>query len=104
MFASLPHDARERAARSTDAVGLANSLRYAGTGTQRWLAPELATLSIPVLTVAGQLDLKFSLEARSIADAVADGTAVFVADAHHAAHLEQPELASAHVQAFIRQS
>jgi 2-succinyl-6-hydroxy-2,4-cyclohexadiene-1-carboxylate synthase len=104
MFASLPRDPLERAARSTDAVGLANSLRYAGTGTQRWLAPELATLSNPVLAVAGELDLKFALEAQSIADAVADGKAVFVAHAHHAAHLEQPESAAAYVQGFIRRS
>ena len=104
MFASLPHDARERAARSTDALGLANSLRCAGTGTQRWLGPELATLSNPVVTVAGELDLKFSLEAQSIADAVADGKAVFVPDAHHAAHLERPESTASHVQGFIRRS
>jgi 2-succinyl-6-hydroxy-2,4-cyclohexadiene-1-carboxylate synthase len=104
MFASLPPDPLERAARSTDALGLANSLRCAGTGTQRWLAPELATISIPVLTVAGELDLKFSLEAQSIADAVADGKAAFVPDAHHAAHLEQPELTAVLIQDFIRQS
>jgi 2-succinyl-6-hydroxy-2,4-cyclohexadiene-1-carboxylate synthase len=104
MFASLPPDAVERAARSTNAVGLANSLRFAGTGMQRWLAPELATVSSPVLAVAGELDLKFSLEAQSIADAVADGKAVFVDDAHHAAHLERPERAAALVQSFIRRS
>ena len=34
MFQSLPKDARERAARSSDASGLADSLRHAGTGTQ----------------------------------------------------------------------
>jgi pimeloyl-ACP methyl ester carboxylesterase len=79
-------------------------LRCAGTGSQRWLAPELATLSIPILTMAGLLDLKFSLEAQLIADTVADGKVEFVADAHHAAHLEQPELAAALVQSFIRQS
>jgi 2-succinyl-6-hydroxy-2,4-cyclohexadiene-1-carboxylate synthase len=104
MFASLPPDPLERRARSADAAGLANSLRFAGTGTQRWLAPELATLSIPILTAAGKRDLKFSLEAIAIADAVADGTSVFVADAHHAAQLEQPELAAALVQGFIRRS
>ena len=104
MFASLPPDPLERRARSADAPGLANSLRFAGTGTQRWLAPELATLSIPILTLAGKLDLKFSLEADAIADAVADGTSAFVADAHHAAHLEQPASAAALVQSFIRRS
>jgi 2-succinyl-6-hydroxy-2,4-cyclohexadiene-1-carboxylate synthase len=104
MFVSQPTDPLERTARSTDAMGMANSLRFAGTGTQRWLAPELATLSIPVLTLAGDRDLKFSLEAQAIADTVADGKAVFVADAHHAAHLEQPESSAALVQSFIRRS
>jgi len=33
--------------------GLANSLRFAGTGTQRWLAPELASLEVPTLALAG---------------------------------------------------
>jgi 2-succinyl-6-hydroxy-2,4-cyclohexadiene-1-carboxylate synthase len=40
MFAGLPIDPIERAARSTDAEGLANSLRFAGSGTQSWLAPQ----------------------------------------------------------------
>jgi 2-succinyl-6-hydroxy-2,4-cyclohexadiene-1-carboxylate synthase len=104
MFASLPPDPLERRARSADAAGLANSLRFAGTGTQRWLAPELATLSIPILTLAGDRDVKFSLEATAIADAVADGTSAFVADAHHASHLERPASAAALVQSFIRRS
>ncbi len=73
MFASLPRDPVERGARSTDAAGMANSLRRAGTGTQRWLTPSVATLSMPVLTLAGERDLKFSLEAQAIADTVADG-------------------------------
>lgn len=104
MFASLPRDPVERGARSTDAAGMANSLRRAGTGTQRWLTPELATLSIPVLTLAGERDLKFSLEAQAIADTVADATTALVANAHHAAHLERPERAAELVQSFIRRS
>jgi 2-succinyl-6-hydroxy-2,4-cyclohexadiene-1-carboxylate synthase len=101
MFASLPNDPTERAARSHDAAGLANSLRHAGTGTQRWLAPDLSSLSMPTLALAGALDQKFSLEARAIADGVANGTAEFIADAHHAAHLEQPASSAASVTDFI---
>jgi 2-succinyl-6-hydroxy-2,4-cyclohexadiene-1-carboxylate synthase len=102
MFASIPDDALERKARSSDAAGLADSLRLAGTGTQRWLAPELASLSMPTLALAGALDEKFRLEATSIADGVVDGRADVVADAHHAAHLEQPERSAALVQDFTR--
>jgi 2-succinyl-6-hydroxy-2,4-cyclohexadiene-1-carboxylate synthase len=104
MFSSLPNDPLERAARSADATGLANSLRFAGTGTQRWLAPELSRLSVPTLALAGALDEKFSLEARAIADDVLDGTARVVPEARHAAHLEQPEATAALVQGFIARS
>ena len=102
MFASLPPDPLERAARSRDARGLANSLRLAGTGTQRWLVPRLDSLSMPTLAVAGALDRKFSVEAMALADGVLDGTAKFIRDAHHAAHLEQPERSAALVQGFTR--
>jgi 2-succinyl-6-hydroxy-2,4-cyclohexadiene-1-carboxylate synthase len=101
MFASLPNDPSERAARSRDAAGLANSLRHAGTGTQRWLEPELASLSMPTLALAGSLDQKFSLEANAIADGVANGHVAFIDDAHHAAHLEQPAPSAASVSGFI---
>ena len=102
MFASLPDDPLERAARSRDAVGLAGSLRHAGTGTQRWLAPSLGSLVMPTLTMAGARDEKFCREASAIAEGVLNGTAEFVLDAHHAAHLEQPERSAALVQEFTR--
>jgi 2-succinyl-6-hydroxy-2,4-cyclohexadiene-1-carboxylate synthase len=102
MFASLPNDPVERAARSRDAHGLAGSLRVAGTGTQRWLSPLLDSLPMPTLAFAGALDEKFRREASAIAEGVADGTAEFVPDAHHAAHLERPEQSAALVQEFTR--
>jgi 2-succinyl-6-hydroxy-2,4-cyclohexadiene-1-carboxylate synthase len=104
MFAALPDDPEERAARSTDAGGLAGSLRRAGTGTQRWLAPELSSLTMPTLALAGALDAKFRLEATAIAHDVRDGRAHFVPGAQHAAHLEQPRLCAAQVLEFIDQS
>jgi 2-succinyl-6-hydroxy-2,4-cyclohexadiene-1-carboxylate synthase len=103
MFAALPNDPLERATRSTDAAGLAGSLRRAGTGTQRWLGPELASLSMPTMALAGALDVKFSREASAIADGVVDGRAEFVPEAHHAAHLERPGSTAVLVQNFIRQ-
>jgi 2-succinyl-6-hydroxy-2,4-cyclohexadiene-1-carboxylate synthase len=102
MFSSLPKDAIERAARSRDARGLAGSLRLAGTGSQRWLGQSLDSLTMPLLAFAGDLDAKFSTEASAIAEAVANGTAEYVLDAHHAAHLEQPERSAALVQEFTR--
>jgi 2-succinyl-6-hydroxy-2,4-cyclohexadiene-1-carboxylate synthase len=103
IFATLPNDPRERASRSRDASGLADSLRSSGTGTQSWLAPELPTLSMPTLALAGSNDEKFSREAAAIADGVQQGQCASVADASHAAHLEQPELVAALVESFRRQ-
>ncbi len=91
LFATMPPDPRERAARSGDAHGLARSLRQCGTGTQEWLGGRLAEVSVPVLALAGALDRKFTLEARAIASAVPQGRAETIEGAGHAAHLEQPE-------------
>lgn len=104
MFASLPDDPLERAARSSDATGMANSLRFAGAGTQHWLAPELSSLPMPTVAMAGALDRKFSLEATAIAEEVVNAKAVFVPDAGHAAHLERPDATAELVQRFIHQS
>jgi 2-succinyl-6-hydroxy-2,4-cyclohexadiene-1-carboxylate synthase len=101
MFVALPDDPMERATRSTNAAGLASSLRLAGTGTQRWLAPDLASLPVSTLALAGALDPKFRLEATAIADTVPDGRSQFVEGAHHAAHLEQPQRCAAQVADFI---
>lgn len=100
LFDGLANDPVERASRSRDANGLATSLRLAGTGSQEWLGPRLATLEMPVLTLAGTRDEKFSLEASAIASAVTTGTATFIDDAGHAAHVERaPETANA-IEAF----
>jgi len=104
MFSSLPDDPLERAARSSNAAGMANSLRFAGTGTQRWLASELSALSMPCLAVAGALDQKFSLEATAIAEGIAGAHAQFVPGARHAAHLERPDATAALVQSFTHRT
>lgn len=91
MFASLPTDARERAARSTDAAGLASSLRHAGTGTQDDLTSPLGGLEVPTLILAGSRDAKFVDEAARLHAATPASHVHLVADAGHAAHLEAPE-------------
>ena len=101
MFATLPPDPRERSARSTDPYGLASSLRCAGTGTQAWLAPALAALPTPVLALAGELDLKFTAEARAIANDLPRGRAETIALAGHAAHLENPVATARSVERFL---
>ncbi len=91
MFRSVPVDPVERAARSHDARGLAESLRRAGTGTQSALLEPLRGLSTPTLILAGANDEKFVHEATRLGDAIARSTRCLVLDAGHAAHLEQPE-------------
>ncbi|MGA2294121.1 MAG: alpha/beta fold hydrolase [Acidimicrobiales bacterium] len=101
MFAALPHDPLERAARSRDAAGLADSLRFAGTGTQAWLGPMLGTVTADTLALAGANDQKFAGEARAIANGVPQGSFAFIDSAGHAAHLEQPHATARLVEAFL---
>jgi 2-succinyl-6-hydroxy-2,4-cyclohexadiene-1-carboxylate synthase len=98
MFAALPVDARERRARSSDATGLANSLRHAGTGTQAFLRGRLVDLDVPTTIIAGTNDTKFVAEARRLHETIPHARLAFVEDAGHAAHLERP----ASVAAIVR--
>lgn len=100
LFSTLGSSA-EPESRSDDATGLAQSLRHAGTGTQEWLGERLATLDVPTLALAGELDAKFVIEARAIADTVARGRFVAIPGAGHAAHLEQPELVARTIEEFL---
>jgi 2-succinyl-6-hydroxy-2,4-cyclohexadiene-1-carboxylate synthase len=100
MFAGLPLDPLERRARSTDPHGLASSLRRSGTGTQEWLGARLATLDVPTFALAGEEDDKFLIEAAAIAEGVARGALRVVAGAHHATHLERPELTARAIEEF----
>jgi 2-succinyl-6-hydroxy-2,4-cyclohexadiene-1-carboxylate synthase len=103
MFSSLRLDALEAASRiNQSGDALAASLREAGTGTQRWLGDELSTLAMPVLAVAGALDVRFAQEARAIADSV-DGEFALIPGAGHAAHISQPEWCALVVSTFLDQ-
>ncbi len=100
LFATLGPRA-ESDTRSHDAHGLAQSLRLAGTGTQEWLGERLATLDVPLLALAGELDAKFVAEARAIAATVPGGQFAAVLSAGHAAHLEQPEQVARAIEEFL---
>lgn len=97
MFARLPVDPIERAARSRDAAGLADALRAMGTGTQEWLGARLGEVAVPTLALAGGLDERFAAEAAAIAAGVAAGAFDLVEGAGHAAHLERPGPCAARV-------
>jgi 2-succinyl-6-hydroxy-2,4-cyclohexadiene-1-carboxylate synthase len=91
MFQSLPSDPLERAARSSDASGLADSLRCAGAGTQRDLTNALGDLRVTTTILAGTKDAKFVGEARRLRNAIPVSISALVEDAGHAAHLERPD-------------
>ena len=92
LFAGLSDAMQFRDARHENTVeGLAESLRQAGTGSQDPLWERLARLEMPVLVVAGVDDAKFSAEGARLVDAIgANATLELIANAGHAAHLEQP--------------
>lgn len=104
LFAGLPTDPVERAARATNtAAGLASSLRLAGTGTMDppWW-PELPRITAPVLALAGARDERFGAVARRIASSVAHGTAATIPDAGHAVPLEAPAALAEAIRTFVR--
>ena len=101
LFETLPDDPLDRAARSTNAKGLASSLRLCGTGSQRFLGGEIHRLTMPVLLIAGANDEKFAGEAFEMALHLPDAHVAIIPDAGHAAHLEQPEFVADVVTEFL---
>jgi pimeloyl-ACP methyl ester carboxylesterase len=92
MFATLsPAAAGLQSRRANSAAGLAASLRLAGTGAQRPLWTDLATLPMPVLIVAGGLDDEFTDIAARMAGLIPRAELVVVAGAGHAVHLERQD-------------
>ena len=85
------------------AIGLANSLRGMGTGSQAWLGDQLAQIGVPVLLTAGRLDTKYVQAAEEMARAIPDARVRIIEGGGHAAHLEQPEAFNAVVMDFLRE-
>jgi len=103
LFAGLPDDPTDRAARRTNQpAGLASSLRLTGTGTQRPLWDDVGRLTMPVLVLAGARDEKFEALGRRLATCIgANATFDTIAGAGHASHLEAPELFVARVRSWL---
>lgn len=93
LFAHLTPSQAQRAARLANSpTGLASSLRLCGTGTQTPLWNRLASLSQPLLLVAGARDEKFVALARRMAVLAPHARLEIIANAGHSAHLEQPSV------------
>lgn len=90
MFARLGEAAQWNERRRNSAVGLASSLRLAGTGTQEPRWNDLGTLKAPVLALAGTDDDRFSAHALRLARQLPDAVATLIPGGGHAVHLAQP--------------
>jgi 2-succinyl-6-hydroxy-2,4-cyclohexadiene-1-carboxylate synthase len=92
LFAGLNSVTNQRADRLRNhAVGLADSLRFAGTGTQEPLWDQLHMLTMPVLLMCGTKDTKFHTIATEMGASIPSSTCVAIDGAGHTVHLEQPE-------------
>ena len=83
-----------------NATGLAQSLRGVGTGVQPSLYAQLPTLHIPVLLIAGELDIKFTKIAQRMAQLLPQAQLHIIPAAGHTVHLEQPQLFTTLVKDF----
>ena len=91
LFSNLNTAAAMRADRLRNTTkGLADSLRYAGTGRQESLWDHLSTVSCPTLLVTGEQDPKFCDIASKMSRLLPNCKWVSAADAGHTVHLEQP--------------
>ncbi len=86
---------------SSHPLGLAHSLRAAGTGAMTPLWGKLGGIAVPTLALAGEEDTKFCGIGAELAQQMPDCEFVAVPDAGHAAHLEQPDVVGALVSAHI---
>lgn len=83
-------------------AGLANSLRGAGAGVTLPVAELMASISVPTLVVAGELDKRYAGLARQLAASLPHATLRVIPDAGHAVHLEKPGALALHVREFLR--
>jgi len=92
LFAGLNSASNQRQDRLRNTPrGLADSLRFAGTGTQEPLWDQLRALSMPVLILCGTTDTKFHSIALEMATITPNATCVAIEGAGHTVHLEQPK-------------
>lgn len=105
LFSTLPAGAAQMETRlDGSAVGLAASLRLAGTGTQEPLWDRLEQLSVPVLVIAGSLDAKYTALAERLGRAIGPLATVRILEgAGHSCHLEQPQQFVEVVEDWFRQ-
>lgn len=83
-------------------LGLANSLRGMGTGAQPYFGNRLAELTMPVLLITGEHDIKFTRIAGELAQTIPHVTIQTLRGAGHAVHLEAREGYIGTIRTFLR--
>jgi 2-succinyl-6-hydroxy-2,4-cyclohexadiene-1-carboxylate synthase len=91
IFSGLSNETNQRNERLRNTTqGLADSLRFAGTGTQESQWPKLHQLSMPVHLIVGELDEKFKSIAIEMKPMISTSELTVVENAGHTVHLEDP--------------
>lgn len=103
IFAGLNEQNNQRASRlNNTAAGLADSLRFTGTGTQDPLWNRLSELSMPVLLICGETDTKFVQLAQRMHALIPNSQLQVIPDAGHTVHLENQADFIAVLENFLR--
>jgi 2-succinyl-6-hydroxy-2,4-cyclohexadiene-1-carboxylate synthase len=87
---------------SQKAIGLANSLRGMGTGSQPSLWSELHHVQTPLLLLSGEYDTKFTQLAVSMQNEIHHAKHVIIKGAGHNVHLESPHAFWVLVRRFMK--
>ena len=91
IFSGLSDQTNQRHDRIRNtAKGLADSLRFAGTGTQEPQWTNLHQLSMPVHLIVGELDNKFRTTAKDMQPLLQSSEIKVVPNVGHTVHLEDP--------------
>jgi 2-succinyl-6-hydroxy-2,4-cyclohexadiene-1-carboxylate synthase len=95
LFASLDKDSPGfknmlRRRRKGNPAGIANSLRFMGTGTQPPLWHRLDSVRVPMILITGELDKKFDRIAGEMSDLCPRFERAIIPDGGHNVHFEKP--------------
>lgn len=84
-------------------VGLANSLKGIGTGSQPSYWEQLKHIPLPVLLLTGELDEKFVSISREMKKTLPNAMQEIIQDVGHAIHVENPTLFATIIENHIKQ-
>jgi 2-succinyl-6-hydroxy-2,4-cyclohexadiene-1-carboxylate synthase len=83
-------------------IGLANSLKGMGTGSQPSWWDRLIEVGCKVLLLTGEQDEKFCLIAEKMLKRLKNGTWIVIKNSGHAIHVEEPEKFGTIVSGFLK--